>query len=29
MAGAYALENIVGELAIASWKDFQHNISQL
>jgi methylmalonyl-CoA mutase len=29
MAGAYALENIVGELAIASWKDFQHKVKQL
>jgi methylmalonyl-CoA mutase N-terminal domain/subunit len=29
MAGAYALESIVDELAIASWKDFQHNVTQI
>ena len=26
MAGAYAIEIIVNELAIAAWKDFQHNV---
>jgi methylmalonyl-CoA mutase len=28
-AGAYALENFVDGLAIAAWKDFQHNVTQL
>jgi len=28
-AGAYALDNIVDQLAVAAWSEFQHNVTQL